>query len=146
MGATGTGSIKPLVCSLLFMNEQREGEEGAISTSARERARAKARLLHGTGVTYSGAASCRDRQALPSCLSPAQPPSTARGHVVLACSGLDGLQGTLGCPQGDEKVLGSFWAAHSTPITSVADGGARPRAAHRRLPSPSQPHVPCGRE
>lgn len=31
MGTTGTGRIKLLLCSLLLMNEQREGEEGAIS-------------------------------------------------------------------------------------------------------------------
>lgn len=55
MGTTGTGSIKLLVCSLLLMNEQQEGEEGAVSM----------RLLQGMGVTSAGAAPCRDRQALP---------------------------------------------------------------------------------
>lgn len=55
MGTTGTGSIKLLVCRLLLMNEQQEGEEGAVSI----------RLLRGTGVTSSRAAPCRDRQALP---------------------------------------------------------------------------------
>lgn len=41
MGTTGTASIKLMLCSLLLMNEQREGEEGAVSI----------RLLQGMGVT-----------------------------------------------------------------------------------------------
>lgn len=98
MGTTGTGSIKLLVCSLLLMNEQREGEEGALSI----------RLLRGTGVTSAGAAPCRDRQALPGWLSPAQLPSAARGLVALACSGLAGSQGTLGYPRAAVRMLGSF--------------------------------------
>lgn len=90
MGTTGTASIKLLLCSLLLMNEQREGEEGAVSI----------RLLQGMGVASSGAAPCRDRQALPGSLSPAQVPSDARGLVTLGCSGW---------------VTGQSWVGHRAP-------------------------------
>ena len=96
MGATGTGSIKPVVCSLLFTNEQQEGEEGAVSSGAWEHASARAGQLLGTGVIFwsfslQGQAGTANlpvtSPALPTCLSPAQPPSAARDHVVLACTG-----------------------------------------------------------
>lgn len=74
----------------------------------------------GMGVTSSGATPCRDRQVLPGCLSSTLPPCTAHGCVVPACTVLDGLQGTPGCPQGAERELGSFWAAHSAPGTGSA--------------------------
>lgn len=85
MGTTGTAGVKLLLCSLLLMNEQREGEEGAISI----------RLLRGMGVTSAGAAPCRDRQALPDCHQP-------RCHLMplalslLYYSELGGSQGRVG--------------------------------------------------
>lgn len=82
MGTTGTGNIKPLVCSRYYMNEQQERKEGAVSSGAQEHGGMRVGLLRGTGVTSSGAAPCRDRQTLPGCLSPALPPCTAHGHVV----------------------------------------------------------------
>lgn len=71
--------------------------------------------------------------------------------MALAYTGLDGSQGTLGCPQGAETVLGSFWAAHGAPCTGSvllsSQGalwpmvGASPR---RHFPLPPGTTCPTG--
>jgi len=122
MGTTGTGNTKPLVCSLLFMNEQREGEEGAISSGAWECAGAGARLLRRTGVTSSGAAPRRDRQALPGFLSPALPPSVATWS--LPAPGWVGHR-ALGVPS---EVLSGCWAPLRLPTVLPAQPPLAPRA------------------